>query len=80
MGANRVPTCPPASAAAAFEVEVTTTGTPACAAMNAASTLVAMPPVPTPLRFAVPRVTVARSAGEVTVCTSCAGPDRGSPS
>ena len=42
---------------------MTTTGTPACAAMSAASTLVAIPPVPTPLRLAEPRVTAARSAG-----------------
>ena len=65
MGVNSVPTCSPASAAAACAVEVTTTGTPACAAMSAASTLVAMPPVPTPLRLAEPRVTAARSAGPV---------------
>ena len=78
--ANSVPTRSPASAAAAWAVEVTTTGTPACEAMSAASTLVAMPPVPTPLRLAVPRATAARSAGPVTVSTSRAGPTRGSPS
>ena len=57
-------------------MEATRTGTPACAAMRAASTLVAIPPVPTPLRFAEPRVTAARSAG-ATVSMSCAGPDAG---
>ena len=48
--------------AAASVAEVSTTGMPARVAIRAASTLVTMPPVPTPARPALPRVTPARSS------------------
>src|SRR5690606_114292 len=51
VGANHVPTGSPASACAALSAAVSTTGTPALVAMDAASSLVTMPPVP----IAVPR-------------------------
>src|SRR3712207_8333865 len=77
--ANRVPTGSPASAAGAAAVEVTTTGTPAPDAIRAASTLVAIPPVPTPLRLAAPSDTEARSAAGRTVLIRDAGTAGGPP-
>src|SRR5690606_2048586 len=62
VGANHVPTGSPASACAALSAAVSTTGTPALVAMDAASSLVTMPPVP----IAGPRPvtsTFSRSAG-----------------
>lgn len=57
---------PPARASAAWTALVSTTGTPAAAAIPAASTLVIMPPVPTPALPALPISTCARSPGPRT--------------
>ncbi len=73
---NQVPTSLPASAAAAFPVEVTRAGMPEPAAMVAASTLVTMPPVPTPALPVLPMVTPSRSCGPVT-CGDPLGAVRG---
>ena len=61
-----VPVARPASASAAWLAEVRTTGMPAAAAMRAASTLVTMPPVPTPALPALPIWTCAMSSGPRT--------------
>ena len=49
----------------AWSAEVSTTSMPAPVAMRAASTLVVMPPVPTPEAPVEPMVTPARSASDV---------------
>ena len=65
VAANHVPTSSPASAAAAWAAEVSSTGTPDWVAMATDSSLVTMPPVPT----ALPRLdtsTPSTSAGPAT--------------
>lgn len=61
-----VPVPRPARASAARTADVRTTGTPAAAAILAASTLVTMPPVPTPALPAEPIWTCSMSAGPCT--------------
>ena len=63
---NHVPTSSPANAAPAFAAEVSRVGMPVVAAMPAASTLVTMPPVPTPAEPGTRTSTPARSSSEVT--------------
>ncbi len=65
-GVDTVPVSPPARASAACTAEVSAAGMPAAAAIRAASTLVTMPPVPTPALPAVPMSTCARSPGART--------------
>ena len=62
-----MPTSAPPRAAEAWSAEVSTTGMPAPVAIRAASTLVTMPPVPTPAAPGEPMVTGSRSAAERTV-------------
>src|SRR6478672_4418112 len=61
-----VPTRSPASAAPACSAAASTTGIPAPVAIRAASTLVCMPPVPTPAAPALPIRTRSRSASVAT--------------
>ena len=61
-----MPTSSPANAAPAFAAEVSRVGMPVVAAMPAASTLVTMPPVPTPAEPGTRTSTPARSSSEVT--------------
>ncbi len=76
-----VPVSRPARASAARLAEVRTTGIPAAVAMLAASTLVTMPPVPTPAFPALPMVTLkARSPGPVTSAIRAAPGVPGGPS
>ena len=75
-----MPAGSPAIALAALAAEVTTVGMPAAVAISAESTLVDMPPRPTPLAPALPARTAARSCGPVTMSTLLAPPLRGSPS
>ena len=66
VGWNRVPTGSPASAGPAWSAVVSTTGMPAPVAIRAASTLVTMPPVPTPAAPVRPNRTPSRSASPRT--------------
>ncbi len=77
---NRVPTSAPPSAADAWSAAVSTTGMPAPVAIRAASTLVTMPPVPTPAAPGDPMVTASRSAAERTSGSSRAPGRLGGPS
>lgn len=70
----------PARASAAWLAEVSTTGIPAAAAIRAASTLVTMPPVPTPALPALPMVTCAMSSGPRTSSMRVVPGSDGSPS
>ena len=60
---KRVPTGSPASASAACSAEVSTTGMPAPVAIRAASTLVCMPPVPSPAAPVLPIRTAVEVGG-----------------
>jgi len=84
-----VPADPPPSAVAALAASATTVGMPAAEAIIAASTLVAIPPmpwafwlswVPWPALRPRPSLIPSRSARSLTSVIRCASPRRGSPS